>query len=181
MTDLVSVVSTLAAGVAADPLIGLAGTATPHLLAVDPDADWLSSPLPNLTIHAPSTEREAITPTQERVTAVLELVLTLDGRQGQGSHRDCWALAEGVRRYLVRDRLLARGSPLAALLEISLPKGEEYEVFRHEEQGWFQRGIVRWEARWLEPRTFPPAQAVVQRLLRTIDIVRDVTEDQPVP
>lgn len=181
MTQLGDVVTALADGVANDPQIGLGGTATPHLAAVDADAEWVVTPLPGLAIRAQATEREAITPTQERVTATLELALSLDGRDGRGNHQAVWTLAEGLRRYLVRDRLLARGSPLRALLEASLPKGEAYEVQLLGERGWLQTAVVRWEARWLEARTFPPAETVTERLIRTIDIVRDVTEEQPTP
>lgn len=181
MTDLVTIVATLADGLASDPQIGLAGTAPVHLATVDTDTLWVIARLPGLAIRVPSTEREALTPTVERVTATLELALTLDGRDGRGNHQACWTLAEGLRRALVRDRLLARGSPLVALLETSMPKGESYEVQQLGERGWIQTGIVRWEARWLEPRVFPTATPVDARQLRVVEITRDVQEEQPVP
>lgn len=181
MTDVVAIVAALAAGLAADPQIGLEGTETIHLAQVDTDAEWVVAPLPGLAIRVPSTEREALTYRQERVTATLELALTLDGRDGRGNHQACWALAEGIRRSLVRDRLLARGSPLVALLETSMPKGEAYEVQQWGDRGWLQTAIVRWETRWLEPRIFDDAPLVAAKYLRTSSSTPGVgvTEDQP--
>lgn len=181
MTDLAGVVAALAAQMAADPLIGVDSAEDLHLAAVDADAEWVVSPLPGAAICADETLRVAIDPKRERVTALFEIRLTADGRDGRGNHALIWALVESLRQFLVTNRLLAGGNPLVALLESSAPKGESYDVQQFGELGWLQTAVVRWQASWIGARTFVQGVPVDKRFIRTISLTRGVggTEQQP--
>lgn len=184
MTDLAAVVVALVEQLGADPLVGVQSAEDLHLLLVTSEAEWYAGKLiPAACVCVEEIERTAIElgVGRERATAMIEIHLSLDGRQGQGNHAQVWALAEAVRRSLITNRLLATGNPPAALLERSEPKGETYEVLDFGERGKLQTATVRWQATWLEPRTFDDAPLVSAKYLRTISIVPGVgaTEEQP--
>lgn len=188
MTTLADVLAGLADVLADDAAFGVDGSDAVHLRAVAINGDWLPVPTPSAMVLVTETTRTALDGKRESVTAMFEVRLAIPGPAidpaanppldpEMGDMPGIVALVEGVRRVLIEHDLLASGSPAVALLTGSAPKGETYEVQAFKEYGWFQTAIVRWQAGWVQPRTFVDGPVINRRLLTTIRLSRELTDE----
>lgn len=185
-TDLAAVLTALAAALADDPVIGVDGSEDGHLRAVAVNGDWLPVPTPGAMVLVTETQR-VVAGGAENVTAAIEVRLAIPGPTADptanppvdpasGDMPGIIALVEQVRRVLIQHRTLSGGNPPKALITASAPKGETYEVQLFKDYGWYQTAIVRWQATWLQSRTFADVPLVSSRSLRVVRLERDTGE-----